>query len=56
MGGPGSGRRRGTRNKALADRDAGILRLRQEGLTLTEIGRRFGIKYSTVAAALKRMG
>jgi hypothetical protein len=49
-------RRRGTPNKARAERDAEIVRLRQEGLTLAEIGRRFGIKHHTVAAALKRMG
>jgi general stress protein YciG len=56
MGGPGSGRRRGTRSKAVADRDAEIVRLRQQGLTLTEIAGRSGVKRQTVAAALKRTG
>jgi hypothetical protein len=56
MGGPSSGRRRGQPNAATTRRDAEIVRLREQGLTLAEIGRRFGIKYSTVAAALKRMG
>jgi hypothetical protein len=53
MGGPGSGRGGQQRN---LDRELECVRLREQGLTLTEIGRRLGIGAQSVARALRRQG
>jgi hypothetical protein len=50
MGGRGSGPKRD------AERDAEMVRLRAEGLTLAEIGRRFGLTRQAVQKALDRLG
>jgi general stress protein YciG len=49
-GGPG-----GKRKRDIA-REQEIVRLREQGLTLAEIGRRLGISGTSVACALKRQG
>jgi hypothetical protein len=50
MGGRGSGPKRD------AERDQEMARLRAEGLTLAEIGRRLGLTRQAVKAALDRLG
>jgi hypothetical protein len=49
MGGRGSGPKRD------AERDREMLRLRAEGLTLAEVGRRFGLTRQAVQKALDRL-
>ena len=53
MGGPGSGRRGQPRNIV---RELEVVRLRQQGLTLAEIGVRLGISGSSAGRALSRQG
>jgi DNA-binding CsgD family transcriptional regulator len=53
MGGPGSGRGRQRRNLT---RELQCVRLRAQGLTLTEVGRRLDITAASVANALRRQG
>jgi DNA-binding CsgD family transcriptional regulator len=53
MGGPGNGR--GSRRRNIT-RERECVRLREQGLTLTEVGRRLDITAASVANALKRQG
>ena len=53
MGGPGSGR--GVQRRNIA-RELECVRLREQGLTLTEVGRRLGITAQSVANAFRRQG
>jgi general stress protein YciG len=53
MGGPGSGRGGQPRNLA---RELEIVRLREQGLSLNEIGRQLGISGTAVGKALRRQG
>jgi DNA-binding CsgD family transcriptional regulator len=50
MGGRGSGR------TAVTEYDREIARLYAEGMSLKEVGRRFGVNPDTVRSALRRMG
>jgi len=54
MGGPGSGP--GGRRPRNIAREREVVRLREQGLSLTDIGRRLGISGSSAARALRRQG
>jgi hypothetical protein len=54
MGGRGSGRKRGP--VVNAARHAEMARLRDQGLTLAEVGQRLGVSRQCVQATLRRCG